>query len=925
MRFLFHILVRLKRLKWEEITRLFFVCLTAFVVGMISVGVDISSVSLLLQNQGFSGIGFNYIMAGLVWALLGYEALLLERRRGYGSAWVMSWMALFWLGLVMFGLKYLPVETQNILFCSKYGLIFFVSVCFWTMAERFIRLSMTSLKFVGVFGFELVGAFVMAFWGRYLSLSTQLTYVGVLFIGLVVLLKILGYLHEVPAQTFIKKMGGVQDVSERRLLDVILLLSFCWTTTRLLVDAGLYETIDIKQMNISNVLSTLYMICSGVGFAVLMLLSQQRFLFTLPLGLTLICVGGGLTGFGVLWHLPFLVFGGVGLFWVCSHFYMQRYLSLLPVPLAFGHGIRIKRLRWLLMTPGAFILVGAMLLTIQTHVLAALLIGLSGALWLVVILSIHLYGRQLLKMCGLRFWRGGKFMLTYAPLKQMIRQGLDKKNPAEVIYFLTILADNKASGFETYLLKALHHPAISVRLFALKKLSKQSLNKKEKRVIRAVMLEDTCEEVRNHALALLILSDLESHERRAWQEYKEYLDQKEWVVGAAIGLLFSRGAWLNQVYDHVHSLAQSNKVSDQLKALMIMNYCPKPDWAKDVANLLNTSDLSVMKATLSVVGKLQSPALLPRLLTLLDEVRWQDHVLEALDGYGKTALPSIEKMILNELAPLERRKVLIGFLGRLPSGEGKQILLRCLFNATRMLRSTIIETLSDADIVWVHRDRKRILKKGILQDVNCWHEMHEMLANVEVLSEVKQQTLKRMFMEALNAEMTRTRLLILDQLNLYLDVGLMKQSVETLKSDDWNAYAGAISCLQDILPAKIYKKVRPVLKYPLENNPPEKMEVPLVSAYLNKFILNPPEWVTPWLQALALYGWEKTGDVSGLVAVEEGLKSPNWIVLEAALSALNKLEKNKKKIAELMLNIPTRYLLKQNLGSFVEEKHAHHH
>ncbi|MBQ4472383.1 MAG: hypothetical protein II942_03995 [Alphaproteobacteria bacterium] len=924
MRRLFHIWARLKCLQWSDIIRLMCLCSTAFVMGFGMICVDIGTTSLLLKNQGFAGIGFNYLLGALCWAILAYQALILERRRGYGGAWIMFLLALAWGTATSVGMRYFPSGIQNLLFSCKYAIIFLTWICFWNLTARFMQISMGSLKFLGVFSFEFLGVLAGAILARHTPLEVVVPAITGVFAALVVLFKVLGWLLPVPAETFIKKTGGVQDISERVLLDVILLVSFCWAFTRFLVDVTLYDSILEQGQDVKEVLSTLYMWFAGIGLIVAIFVSQTRFLYTMPIGLMLVAIGAGLCGIGSVLGWGTFVIVGTLIFLISSHFYIRRYLSILPVPLAVGRGRRVKRLRWLVMVPGAFILAGSILLTLRMDYVALILMILMFVLFAMMLLSAHLYGRQLLKMCGLRFWRGGQFMLNYAPLKQMIYQGIDKKNPAEVIYFLTILEESRAVGYYNCLLKALRHPAITVRLFALKKINKLSLTKRARHVVKSVMEDDSCEEVRNQALAVLIRSELENRERRAWVEYKEYLTQKEWVMGACIGFLSGRGAWLSQVIEHVHTLAKSNQTKDQLKALLVMQCCPRQDWVQDVSNLLNTTDLSVMKAALSVAGKLANPSLLNRLITLLDEVRWRDHVLETLDGYGKIAFPAIEKMILNDFAPLDRRKVLIGFLGRLPSGEGKQILLRCLFSANRTLRPTIIETLMDAAIVWVHRDRKRVLARGMMQDVTCWHEMKMMKTALEVLNEVKQPSLKNMFEEAFVEEMNRTRMLILDQLDLYWDTPLMKQSIETLKGDDWNAFAGAVSCLQDILPTKLYREVRPVLMYPLENEAPEKMESMSVAHYLNKFILDPFEWTTPWFQALALYGWQKTGDSAGLTAVAEGLKSSNWVVLEAALSALSKLEKNKKKVQEMMLNVPTRYLLKQNLESFVEEKHAHH-
>ena len=352
---------------------------------------------------------------------------------------------------------------------------------------------------------------------------------------------------------------------------------------------------------------------------------------------------------------------------------------------------------------------------------------------------------------------------------------------------------------------------------------------------------------------------------------------------------------------------------------------PRKEWIEPVNKFLNDSSSEVVRLALIAVGKLASPLLLNRLLPLLDETQWREAALEALTQYGKLAFPAIEKMILSDSIPLERQKELIFFLGRLPSGEGKQILLRVLFSAKRILRPSILQSLSDSSIVWIHKDRQSLLKKAIFRTTEEWFEIKKMFIYAQNLESDKLQNVSTLFQEAIKEELERTRMLLLDLLILYTLEPLAHQSLDLLKGTNWNAFAGAASCLQDILPKKIYEKIRTILLYPTWNDPPQNLEIMPISSFLNTFILSPCSWTTPWLKALSLYGWRKLNDKQGLIAVQEGLKSQDWIVLEAALSALGKLEKDKSKVEELILNIPTRYLLKQNLDSILEENYAHHH
>ena len=906
MRKLLHLWARLKRLKWHEIGRLSVLCVTAFVCAGSVTGLDIGVTSLLLEARGIVGIGFNYLVVAILAILAGSIALL-------------------WLGLYGCFQKTEDAFLVDAMFVIKYGTIFVMNVAFWTLVERYIKLTMSSLKFLGVFCFEIIGIGLSA-WLTVQGVSSEIVQFAI--VGLcasAILFKILGWLNTIPKETFIKKIGGVQDEAGKIVVDMVLAISFCWTFLYTLTEFQIYAYIEEVSANPVRILSYMHVIFAACMLVGLVLFIHTRFLHTMQVGLALCALATGICGIGCMFHMGSLIYTGAILFFVTSRFYISRYLSLLPRPLALGKGVRLKKLRWLIMRPCAFALLGSLLLTIERPVMVWILMAGMLVLVLLFVLSGHLYGRQLVKMCALRIWRGGPLMLSYPPLRQMISQGVSKPNAAEVIYFLNILEEGYMPEYRKVLIQMLHHSAIPVRLFALNKLKKFALTIKEKREISELMKKDPCEEVQNMALARLITDSLESYGYMTWSKYKEYLNDKRWLWGACMGFLSGRGAWIAEVVREVIKLANSKKEKDNLIALSIMQAHPRQDWTESIGRLLNKNEASIVKGALVAAGKLRSLAHLNRLLQMLDEMRWRDPVLETLNQYGKLAFPSMEKMILSETVPLDRQKELILFLGRLPSGEGKQILLRCLFGASRLLRPAITESLSDSEIVWVHKDRKKVLNKAIQQATDEWLEIEEMLIHAENLENEKLVNIKPLFQEAIQAELLRTRLLLLDQIVLYLNTPLATKAVAVLKGDDLNAYAGAVSCLQDMLHKKLYNRVRDVLLYPTFKKPPEQIVKMSVNVFLNRFILNPFNWTNAWLQALSLYGWRELDDEAGLIAVQEGLKAKDWSVLEAALTALGKLEKNKQKALEMALCVPTSYLLKHNFETLLEEKHVSHH
>ncbi len=925
MKTVLHLVARFKKLKWDEIKPLSGLALIALLSGITAVLLDISTAGLLLEKQGILGFGINYILAALMGIPAAYAALVLDRKRGYGLSVALVALLFVWTGLIGLN-KYVPASFDlNLLFAFKYGTLFLLNVALWLLAERFIKISFGSLKFTTLFGLELVGMFVGACVAQNRPAINVLDMGLIGLCGLALLFKIISLMAPVPRETFILKTGGVQDKAEHALMNMIFALSFCWTCVHLLIEFQVYDYLIQNKFNIVTVLAWLKMACAAGGLLVMICLARTRFIYTTPVGLILCAFSAAVCAMGSLFHENWMIVSGAVLFWITGHFYMTRYLSLLPRPLAFGKGVRIKKVRWLVMKPLAFILTGALLLNQSSETMDWILLVGTGILSLLFLISGYLYGRQLMKMCALRIWRGGPLMLAYPPLKQMVIQGASKKNAADAIYFLNVLKEGYTAEYRELLLYTLKHGAVSVRVFVLNQMLKLNLKPKEKKAVQVCLESDESEEVRNLALSVLINNALDENQARAWYKYKDFLDDKKWVQGACCGFLFGRGPWLNKVMEKVRKLAASKKEEENLKALYIMQMHPKKEWGDLVGVLLNMPQTEVVKKALGVAGKLAAPALLNRLLPMLDEMRWRDSVLETLSAYRKAAFPAIEKMILNEQTPMDRRKELILFLGRLPSGEGKQMLLRVLFTANRRLRAAVVESLSDSQIVWIENDRKNVLAKALKTAVSEWHEIHETLIQTGHLEEESFFTLKPLLENALETELNRTRQLVLAQVNLYVTEKIGQEALEVLKGDNFNAYAGAVSCLQDILPTKIYRQVRPVLLYPTWNEPPKEVRQMPVAVFLNRFILNPFVWTNEWMQALALYGWRELNEPVGLVAVEQGLKSSNWMVLEAALSALGRLEKNKEKVREMVLSVPTRYLLQQDFENLLEEKDVYHH
>ena len=187
---------------------------------------------------------------------------------------------------------------------------------------------------------------------------------------------------------------------------------------------------------------------------------------------------------GAFLELPWLLYLGVILSWICGYFYWNPYLSLLPRPLTLGDGIRLRKLRQMLMEPLAVILVGAFILTLPSFLLAPILATFSLFLMCLMGISVVIYSRLLSRLCKMRLWCGGPLMLISSRLISKVEKGAESDSFQDVVYYLKIMEIAHFTGFQRQLLKALTHPLAQVRLFALDRLDVNGFHKA--RVMNAV-------------------------------------------------------------------------------------------------------------------------------------------------------------------------------------------------------------------------------------------------------------------------------------------------------------------------------------------------------------------------------------------------------------------------------------------------------
>ena len=870
----------------------------AFLLGMTTTFLEVGTLGLFIQKNTFYALGVDFLIVALCLVWVGSVTVKLDRRHGYGGVPLTAFLTILLFALVK-TVELFPnsVIPANILFVYKYLMPVVVAMAFWTIAGRFIVLKLNSLKYMGILSASLLG---VCFGGLILSgqkdAGKTLMWALFGFIGLTLIMKVLVWLLPQPSETFVRKTGGVQDISEQKMIDCILMLAFIYTASRALGDALLYRNLTAE--NVFDVLSKLWTYCGGLGFAALALLSHTRFLYTTRWGLSVLCLGFFFLAEGSFLGLPWLLYTGYVTAWICGFLYWSPYLSLLPRPLTLGEGVRLRKLRQMLIEPLGFVLVGAFVLTLPKvslapilAVFALILLGLMG-------ISIILYSRLLSHLCKMRVWCGGPLMLVSDKLIRRVQNGAQSDTVQDAVYFLRIMEIAHFPGFKNQLLKALHHPVADVRLFALDKLDAHGFYApKVIQAVRQVFQKDKESSVRARALAYLIRYEGDYNPHKVYAQYGSYLDDKELKAGAIMGFLQAGGEWALLAMDGLQKMVLSTRLKENLAALSIINKVPQKGLVRLVVPLLQSPYKEVVRAALLTAGRIGHTQTLSFVFQSLDSPELQEEALQALMMYGKTAFPPLEKMLFNPNVPLTRRHSLILFLGLLPSGEGKQVLLRSLYLPDLKARKEVFKAILASKIIWVSRARKRVLRSGILQDVNSWHLLNKYIAacqQVPVPALGDSFAFLRRAFEEMRQDL---REVILDQLVLLKPNTLVQKAIDILRGAPSQRFISAAGILQDLLPSRLYASIASVLLSPVVASDEEKgtsMDAGEARRFLEELIVAPSFPSNRWITAAALYGLQKVGNEDTQKVLEPALHCTSPVVLEAALELLEHLMPDKK-------------------------------
>ncbi len=897
--------------------------LLSFGVGIALACFDAATLRLYFENVGRFSLAYDLLFASFLLFLWGAVFKSLTRRKGYGCIKVLSF-SLLALIAVLYGM-----ETKNakffthVLFVLKYAVFPLFITTLFLIVSRFIPFRLGSLKRVCIYGALFLGFACGGFVpyllqiGAYTALYTSFALMLACYFSLFLLTKFIPLEKEV----FVAKTGEVKDLSELKLVRSILLFCFLFFSVKCICDYLFYNTLFEQE---SLLISWKYILCwwgflGLCGFLSLVILFRTRYFYMLSGGIVVYFLGALSVCLGGFFNWFYALFSGTILVALSGLLYFEDFVNALLRLLNQGQGKSINNRRWVFVEPAGFLTGALVCIYIEKIPLALLVILMSLAI--LVFLLLRFYSVLLLNLFVLRSWRGGPLLLHNKKVMNYIQTNIVSERKNEVVYFLRILEVSNKWLYLKWLLKLLKHKNEGVRLYVLEKIASLYNASRYEKTLEFIFLKDPSTKVRCRILSILIQIAYEEKGLNGINAFLPYLDDPKLKTGAMCGFLKTGGAPALLAADGLQKLAESKKIKDNLIALSIMEWAPSFGLVRLLMRLLKSTTPVIASKALLVAAKMPHPECLPIIINSLDDMNLRENALVALKSYGINAFPLIERTINNPEIPAVRLKTLILFLTMLPSGEGKQILLRSLQIGNQKLRKTIIQGMIDRGIFWTHKNKYELLLSGIQKDVNRILWLTNLIQKYKQISFPQTSEAFAFLIRAISEDIEETRETILYQLLLLKDNPLFVKAVRILLLKKSEMKSLALSSLQDMLPKKMFRLIRIALdEVTLDEKLVIQTDITPESAAqdVSLLLVDAPFVLPDWIKTTALYCLRFLETDTALPVVIKQLKSKNPLVLEAAIWAYCKLEKDEEEKHRVLLTVPTSQLVLQSLDTILE-------
>ena len=479
-------------------------------------------------------------------------------------------------------------------------------------------------------------------------------------------------------------------------------------------------------------------------------------------------------------------------------------------------------------------------------------------IWLVTTIALgRVYPRRVQQALRQRIVRGGGAFTPDRVSLEIMQQHLRSPHPGAVLYALDLLAAHDSDALHNCLPALLAHPTVQVRLAAIAQIetigSPQLLG-----LLEQSLAAETDDGVRSAALRILsTLGGLAYSERLHEQLLTTNPQLRQ---GVMVGLLRSGELeGILAVGAQLAQLVQSPDVIERIFAAQVLGESGITSFYRPLLQLLADPAPSVRRAALAAAAKLHQPKLWPLVVEALAKPTTRSAAQSALVAGGANTLPALAAGWRVATADPAFRIALARTCGRLHSDAATALLLAALDDPDASVRSHILAALYQSGYQATPPERPRF-EAAIRAELAhaAWT-----LAGIVDLADDAELALVR---NALLASLQQQQMRLFHWLGLLYDPTIIRRVRDVLAptltpvailNAEQRSYA--LETLDLLITADFKAQLRalyddqaplPKLTKVAEHTPQARLNP---AARLHEIITGPAIWLTPWLQATALY------------------------------------------------------------------------
>ncbi|GAB4448409.1 MAG: hypothetical protein Kow0031_30950 [Anaerolineae bacterium] len=545
------------------------------------------------------------------------------------------------------------------------------------------------------------------------------------------------------------------------------------------------------------------------------------------------------------------------------------------------------------------LLLGALFAMTDLHLEAGLLVLLLGWVALAVVLA-RKYPGVLMQALTRRKLDGAVLTLEDETSIATLEQALHNPHPGVALYALKMLRDNRPELVAGALPELLAHPAIDVRLEALRQIEQQKTTGAIPAVERCLNRDDALQ-VRAAAMRALVALDT----IRALEQIYPHLDNPDPVLrqGAITCIIGYGTPELAVVAEgRLLQLVVSAAPTDRMTAAKILGAAPTRNLHHPLRQLLQDDDLPVKRAALTAAGQARYPQLWPLVVEAIIRPETRAPAAAALVAGGEAAVPAIRAAFEPPLLPQPALIRLVRVVERIGGPPAVALLWEQLDSRHEGLRTAVLSALARLGHQADPAQQARLMPQFDLEIGHAaW--LLAALQDQESLTDAESEQPWHQFLHSvIHTQLHRTRSRIFYCLS-FLYGGQMRQINDNLAANSAERRAYALEVLDTTLPPALKKTIMPLLE-PL--TPAQRLDR-LHAAFpqerlawpnrLMQLLRQPGPIDDPWLWACAAHtaGAMAAADVplppdlAGLVAARLQPAPADPLLTETAVWALNRL------------------------------------